>query len=251
MLKERVCVKKFSMEVCEFLDRIESTDAPLHRAITASLALIAGALHLYTQPRELCLSFNGGKDCTVVLHLLRAALLRAGAPPLGSPGGPGVVYFRGAEPEFPEVASFVASTEAAYGFSCESFLGFKGGLAELAARPEGGGRLRGVLMGTRTSDPAGTHLCGPFSPTSPGWPPVMRVNPILGWSYGQVWAFLRGVPLPYCELYARGFTSLGAPSDSVRNPLLAPRASGGAWAPAWELEDGAREREGRGAPGTK
>jgi FAD synthetase len=233
-------------EVLAFLDFCEASDPALHRAITTSLALITGALHLFSQPRELCLSFNGGKDCTVVLHLLRAALLRASAPALGSPGGPGVVYFRGAEPEFPEVASFISATEAAFGFACEAFSGFKSGLSELVARPEGGGRLRGVLMGTRASDPAGAFLCGPFSPTSPGWPPVMRVNPILGWSYGQVWAFLRGVPLPFCELYARGFTSLGAPSDSSRNPSLAVPGGGGRWRPAWELEDGALEREGRG-----
>ena len=236
-------------EVLAFLAHCEKADPSLHLAISTSLSLISGALHLFAQPRELCLSFNGGKDCTVVLHLLRAALHRASAPPLGSPGGPGVVYFRGAEPEFPEVAAFIAATEAAFGFSCETFGGFKSGLAALVARPEGGGRLRGVLMGTRASDPAGAFLCGPFSPTTPGWPPVMRVNPILGWSYAQVWAFLRGVPLPFCELYARGFTSLGAPSDSARNPrLAAPPGSGGAgWRPAWELDDGALEREGRGA----
>jgi FAD synthetase len=230
-------------EVLAFYQTIAKSDPSLHRAIDASLDILTGALHLYSRPRELCLSFNGGKDSTVVLHLLRAALLAASKPPLGSPEGPGVVYFCGSEPDFPEVGRFIAATEAALGFRSERFSGFKAGLLELVARPEDGGRLRGVLMGTRGADPAGAYLCGPFSPTSPGWPPVMRVNPILGWSYKQVWAFLRGVPLPFCELYAAGFTSLGAPSDSARNPALA--ALSGGWRPAWELEDEAREREGR------
>lgn len=45
--------------------------------------------------------------------------------------------------------------------------------------------LQACLLGTRKGDP-GAHGLEPFTPTDPGWPKIMRVSPIIDWSYKQV-----------------------------------------------------------------
>ena len=48
-----------------------------------------------------------------------------------------------------------------------------------------------------------------FCPSDKEYPPFMRVNPILEWGYGDVWAFLRTTAVPYCSMYDQGYTSVG------------------------------------------
>ena len=56
-----------------------------------------------------------------------------------------------------------------------------------------------------------------FCPSSAGWPPFMRVNPVLDWEYSDVWAFLAAARVQYCQLYDRGYTSLGAIHNTLQN----------------------------------
>ena len=84
---------------------------------------------------------------------------------------------------------------------------------------------------------------GLFSKTDEGWPPMMRVNPILNWDYHMIWQFVRGLSLPYPSLYDRGYTSLGNRNNTLPNPHL--KNEDGSYRPAHLLEKGEWERDGR------
>lgn len=81
--------------------------------------------------------------------------------------------------------------------------------------------ITAILIGTRRSDPHG-GTCVVFllytqvlsrvvaslshrNMTDPDWPRFERLNPIINWSYPDVWTFLKDLDVPYCKLYDEGF----------------------------------------------
>ena len=138
-------------------------------------------------------------------------------------------------PEASEVTWTVRSLDLE--MICMQHQSFRQGMESLVAN-----NVKAVVMGQRSVDPwmAGVDA---FTPSTQGWPAFMRINPIMKWSYHHVWDFLRVFGFPYCELYDRGYTSLGGVSDTWPNPAL--RRPDESYAPAYELEDGGRERDGR------
>ncbi|OQO09418.1 hypothetical protein B0A48_04816 [Cryoendolithus antarcticus] len=231
----------------------------------ASLKIIQEALERYSSD-ELSISYNGGKDCLVLLILYLAALHRYTTSPCppkqtnGSPQAPArtpeplpqtlrSVYILSPHP-FPEVDAFVATSAKTYHLSLaryakpmrEAFTDY------LANEPA----IRAIFVGTRRTDPHGSALKH-FDPTDRGWPAFMRIHPVIDWHYAEIWAFIRELDVPYCELYDMGYTSLGGTTDTHPNPALRADPGGGmegkqekrVFRPAYELEEDDEERLGR------
>lgn len=79
------------------------------------------------------------------------------------------------------------------------------------------------------------------------WPQIMRVSPILDWHYQDIWDYLLYYKVPYCELYDRGFTSLGNIVNTTKNPSLtnSQHNEEDVYWPAYKLLVEAKERHGR------
>jgi len=186
-------------------------------------------------------SFNGGKDCTVLLHLLRVALCQLNIPMSALT----IIYFVQSN-EFPEVTSFIHQCCADYQLNYFEMSGdFKQGIIDLLQQKP----ITAILMGQRTGDPG----CAPdkISSSSNGWPKFARLNPLLDWTYEQVWHFLLQYQLPYCSLYAEGYTSLGSTTNTHKNPFLLKAGTNDQYEPAWLLKDATKERHGRAAANWK
>ena len=213
-------------------------DDRLKTLVDKALKRLSDALRIFGADAVYA-SFNGGKDACVILHLLRAARVKNDVTTK-----PKLVYFDSMD-EFDEVRSLVRETCDAVAdefviLNIDPGVSFVDGLGTIVdqAKP----RALAFILGTRHGDPN----CGDqqhFEPSSEWMPPFMRVNPILDWSYGDVWLFLRHFHLPYCSLYDDGYTSLGSKQNTHRNPALL-RNDGTYW-PAYDLSDFSLERAGR------
>ncbi|XP_064600367.1 FAD synthase-like isoform X2 [Liolophura sinensis] len=221
-------------------DIVNSEDqSQFSQRVRHSVRVVEECLERY-RLEEICVGFNGGKDCTVLLHVFYAVVKKKYPDFQGKLNS---LYIQSKSP-FPEVLQFIQTSKDSYNLNQLSFEGrIKECLGQLQQlHPE----IKAVLMGTRETDPYSSHLDA-FSMTDQDWPQYMRVNPLLQWGYQDVWKFLRDLSLPYCKLYDRGYTSLGSMDNTHPNPSLQYIDSHGVlrYKPAYQLSEDHRERDGR------
>ncbi|KAG6852971.1 hypothetical protein C0991_007782 [Blastosporella zonata] len=231
---------------------LAGSDDPLAPMVREALEVIDYGLDTHGQ-ESVSISFNGGKDCTVLLHLYAGALARRLSPGQSMKPIP-AIYIPVSSP-FPVLETFIEDTATTYNldlFRCFSpsqqvegivtphttaaaadYLDTKKPQPHAAGKAKGAEGMRraleaykqrfphihAVLIGTRRSDPHGATLSH-RNMTDEGWPRFERINPIINWSYDQVWTFLRQLNVPYCSLYDEGYTSLGSTFNTFPNPAL-------------------------------
>lgn len=192
---------------------------------------------------EVFLSFNGGKDCTVLLDIT-LNILKDMYNSMDIARNVKIIYIRTKGP-FREIEEFVDDVKEHYGIKLSVTEGeMKTTLQQVLNEDR---RLKAVLMGTRRTDPYSSTL-NFMQNTDPSWPQILRVSPLLNWSYHQIWSYILQRNVPYCSLYNRGYTSIGSVVNTWPNPSLASTDEYGfqSYLPAWRLEDPTEERAGRG-----
>ncbi|GAB0091565.1 FAD synthase [Sergentomyia squamirostris] len=197
------------------------------------------------RPDQIFLAFNGGKDCTVLLHLVLDHLKNEGI----SQSGLQCWYFRPDDP-FEEVEEFVIFSEKVYNIEIRSVHGtIREALEKICNVQEDTGKeqLKACLMGSRRTDPHCSNL-DHFQRTDAGWPDLMRISPLLDWTCNDVWEYLQKNSVAYCKLYDVGYTSLGGTTNTAPNPNLRyvdPKTGEIKYYPAYCLRNDGMERAGR------
>lgn len=238
-VKAPLLIKSNLVPQMDSVDAVESYSM-MHPHVKESLDCIDKAFaDVGDDCRKMCISFNGGKDGTVLLPLINTVKVRRDVT-----GQLNCLYIMNPDP-FPEMERFVDRSVALYNLNLMKLEGpAKQALTQLKSSPSGA-LIQDIFMGTRSTD----LRCqiSLFQMTDGDWPAFRRVSPILNWSYAQVWSFVLDLRIPYCSLYDTGYTSIGSLTNTTRNPKLKSCSPTGEeyYLPAHVLECGEHERCGR------
>ena len=251
-------VSALHTKIQSFLSQSFPPETPLARAQSQtrhSLSIITTALKTYPLP-ALSLSYNGGKDCLVMLVLFLSSLHPLPPPSAGGISRIPAIYALPPDP-FPSIEEFVFASSRTYHLDISKYTTdppsstLKSSFEDYLNRNP---KVQAIFVGTRRTDPHGANLKD-FDRTDRGWPDFVRINPVLDWHYAEIWAFIRFLGLRYCSLYDEGYTSLGGTGDTHPNPRL--RVGLGSvdgkddeegsqqYRPAYELTEDLEERLGR------
>lgn len=280
-------IARIHARVQAFLEESHPPDsllASVQQQTRISLDVVSKALAQY-KFSELSVSYNGGKDCLVMLILFLAGLhphlsaTQSNQTDTQSDNVTTTTTTTTTGTKEENSSSTISSIPAIYALPPDPFLAVEDFVITSAqayhlqitkyttAPPSTTLRssfedyltrhptIRAIFVGTRRTDPHGAKLTH-FDRTDQGWPDFMRVHPVIDWHYAEIWAFIRHLDLAYCSLYDMGYTSLGGTSDTHPNPKLR-RASGagdgsavdaegdGGYLPAYALTRDLEERLGR------
>lgn len=182
---------------------------------------------------EISFSYNGGKDCQVLLLLYLGCIWEFFLSTLRDsqydrqyhryPLERLPTVFIDQEQTFATMEEFVASTSERYCLSLYESLRDEERKVSMAEAFEQFLKLhsetKAIVIGVRHTDPYAADLEA-IQPTDANWPDFLRLQPLLHWKLSNIWSFLLYSNEPICGIYSMGFTSIGSIDNTLPNPHL-------------------------------
>ncbi|GME87512.1 unnamed protein product [Ambrosiozyma monospora] len=170
------------------------------KQVRNTINVISEALEKFSLD-ELSISYNGGKDCLVMLIIYLSTIYSHFAKNNidGLTNTKLHSVYINSEATFPEQDQFLDESVERYNLNitkyenCSLVDGFREYLDENK-------NVKAIMVGIRKIDPYGATLSN-FNRTDHGWPDFIRVHPILQFTTCEIWFFLKSLDIPYCELY--------------------------------------------------
>ncbi|KAL6936552.1 hypothetical protein ACO0R3_000149 [Hanseniaspora guilliermondii] len=174
------------------------------------------------QKHYLSISYNGGKDCQVLMIIYLASIYKKYQDQLYNNKTRIPAVYLQTYTNFPELMQFIEDSKRLY--SLDLYVTNTNVMVSTLNEYLNSRRSRhneniGILLGTRQTD-AIDYKMETIQPTDKNYPKFIRIQPILSWTLKNVWSFLLFSKEPYCSLYDKGYTSLGQPSKTMPNPWL-------------------------------
>jgi len=188
---------------------------------------------------EIAISFNGGKDNTVMFDLILNTIKKYN---YRTP----FVFTVESDDDFPEIKKYISYIEKKYNLNIDRFKGdIKASLYKMTkCRPE----IKTIFIGKRKDDMNSYDLkkLRYYEYTDADWPPFMRVFPLIFFDYHDVWKYIIDNNVEYCNLYDNGYTSIGTINNTLPNPALKYTENNEIkYYPAYKLKNNSDERKGR------
>lgn len=182
---------------------------------------------------EISFSYNGGKDCQVLLLLYLGCIWEFFLRSLQDtqydrqyheyPLKRLPTVFIDQEQTFSTMEDFVCSTSERYCLSLYESLRDDSNSVSMAEAfeqyLEQHLETKAIVIGIRYTDPYAADL-KTIQPTDSDWPDFLRLQPLLHWKLSNIWSFLLYSNEPICGIYSMGFTSVGSIKNSLPNPHL-------------------------------
>ena len=167
-------------------------------------------MNIFTKIKKykLGLAFNGGKESIIILDLAKKYI----------PNFNEIIFFRIIDQnEFDEINEYITFITEKYHIKMIEYknINYKQSIDMLKKHYH----VEGIILGNRKTDPNCHHL-EEISETDPGWPAILRINPLINWSYKKVWEYIDENKIPVCSLYEKGYTSIGNKTNTFPNYTL-------------------------------
>ena len=229
--------KELHVKILELnMKRLQNNNPNLYTKVEKSLRIIKKAAKQYKN-YEVAVAWTGGKDSTVLLHLVRMAF--DGKIPFK-------VIFNNSTMEFKEIYDFIDKVSKLWGINVIIIKHSEQELKEFHATKDRERkkelsrlmkitaintalkryRLKALMAGIRWDEHESRSKERYFSPR----PDHMRIHPLLHFTEKDIWEYIKHFGVPYVSLYDKGYRSLG------EKPFTKPVPPGGS-------ERSGRERE--------